>query len=340
MAMDCSMEEDDPKIIQKFCIRFKTAEIAKDFETAFEAAKTTDVAPAAPAAADEPEKPEPQISHPEITNTVITTTPATSAPKPNLAPKSSLAAIFTKKPEDVVPVKEEPKSEAEPKVNLFGGLASAMKSSGFGQPAGSSTFNFSFKSAEPAKTAEPAKPAAPFQFGQKPAADAAKPAGGFSFPTNTESPSKTGGFSFGGAGGGFKGLQATGTNVGFGSINTDKNVFSTNSGFNFAGQGKALFTEPNESQVEPDADGDADTTGAGDPHFEPIIPMPDLVKVKTGEEGLEEVFKYRAKLYRWAETEWKERGIGDCKIYKEPNTGRGRILLRREQVHKILFSEF
>ena len=68
-----------------------------------------------------------------------------------------------------------------------------------------------------------------------------------------------------------------------------------------------------------------------DPHFEPVIDLPDLVAVKTGEEGLEEIFKSRAKVFRW-DNEWKERGLGECKIYRDPKTGKGRCLLRREQV--------
>lgn len=34
------------------------------------------------------------------------------------------------------------------------------------------------------------------------------------------------------------------------------------------------------------------------PHFEPIIPLPELVEVKTGEEDEETIFVHRAKVYR------------------------------------------
>ena len=34
------------------------------------------------------------------------------------------------------------------------------------------------------------------------------------------------------------------------------------------------------------------------PHFEPIIPLPELVEVKTGEEDEEVIFVHRAKVYR------------------------------------------
>ncbi len=35
-----------------------------------------------------------------------------------------------------------------------------------------------------------------------------------------------------------------------------------------------------------------------DPHFEPIVPLPELVQVVTGEEGEEVLFQHRAKIYR------------------------------------------
>ena len=35
-----------------------------------------------------------------------------------------------------------------------------------------------------------------------------------------------------------------------------------------------------------------------DPHFEPIIPLPELVKVTTGEEDEEELFAFKGKMYR------------------------------------------
>ena len=39
--------------------------------------------------------------------------------------------------------------------------------------------------------------------------------------------------------------------------------------------------------------------GEGDNiHFEPVIELPDLVEVKTGEEDEDELYVHRAKLYR------------------------------------------
>lgn len=55
-----------------------------------------------------------------------------------------------------------------------------------------------------------------------------------------------------------------------------------------------------------------------DIYFKPLIPLPDLVEVKTGEEDETPIYCQRAKLYRYDNQtkEWKERGIGDFKILK------------------------
>uniref|UniRef100_A0AAR2JXB9 RAN binding protein 2 n=1 Tax=Pygocentrus nattereri TaxID=42514 RepID=A0AAR2JXB9_PYGNA len=87
------------------------------------------------------------------------------------------------------------------------------------------------------------------------------------------------------------------------------------------------------THVEEDEDG---------PHFEPIVPLPDKVDVKTGEEEEEEMFCNRAKLFRFeAEAkEWKERGIGSIKILKHKTSGKFRVLMRREQVLKICANHY
>ncbi|KAG7331541.1 hypothetical protein KOW79_005510 [Hemibagrus wyckioides] len=87
------------------------------------------------------------------------------------------------------------------------------------------------------------------------------------------------------------------------------------------------------THVEEDEDG---------PHFEPIVPLPNKIDVKTGEEEEEEMFCNRAKLFRFeTETkEWKERGIGSIKILKHKTSGKYRLLMRREQVLKICANHY
>lgn len=70
-------------------------------------------------------------------------------------------------------------------------------------------------------------------------------------------------------------------------------------------------------------------------YFEPVVHLPDNFEVKTGEEDEEVLYVHRAKLYRFCEGEWKERGLGDVKLLRHCTTRRTRVLMRREQVLKI-----
>lgn len=73
-------------------------------------------------------------------------------------------------------------------------------------------------------------------------------------------------------------------------------------------------------------------------HFEPVIALPELIEVKTGEEDEIALFEHRAKLLRYFKEskEWKDRGIGNMKVLaskSDPN--KVRLLMRREQVFKV-----
>lgn len=331
------MEEDAPDAVHKFCVRFKTSETAAEFEKVFLANKGSETGTAL-----EPVEEKTVPVNKPVQAPLAIPKPVLQA-KPSLAPGSiqpkavqNLAPIFAKKPEEVAkPVEEAPKEE--PKKNLFGGLASAMKTSGFGQPA-TSPFSFSFGS-KPTEE-KPEEKSTGFGFG-KSADEPAKPGLGFNFGKTEETAPKPSGFNFGATSKpseGFKGLGATAGSSTFGSLASQgNNAFQGNSGFNFSNKGKPLFgAGATEKADENDAE---NGESENDPYFEPVIDLPDLVKVKTGEEGLEEIFKSRAKVFRW-DNEWKERGLGECKIYRDPETGKGRCLLRREQVHKLAMNHF
>ncbi|XP_016018457.2 E3 SUMO-protein ligase RanBP2 isoform X2 [Rousettus aegyptiacus] len=116
--------------------------------------------------------------------------------------------------------------------------------------------------------------------------------------------------------------------------------------FTFHGPGKSVFGTPapelakkNHETDGGSAHGDDDDDG---PHFDPVVPLPDKIEVKTGEEDEEEFFCNRAKLFRFdAESkEWKERGIGNVKILRHKTSGKIRLLMRREQILKICANHY
>ncbi|KAM9500119.1 E3 SUMO-protein ligase RanBP2-like isoform 1-T1 [Clarias gariepinus] len=71
-------------------------------------------------------------------------------------------------------------------------------------------------------------------------------------------------------------------------------------------------------------------------NFKPVASLPK-VKVKSGEEDEEILFKQRAKLFRWDRDicQWKERGVGDLKILFHPVKKLYRVLMRRDRVLKV-----
>jgi len=76
-------------------------------------------------------------------------------------------------------------------------------------------------------------------------------------------------------------------------------------------------------------------------HFEPLVKLTE-VKVQTHEEDEDTLFKMRAKLFRFDTTEkqWKERGTGDVKFLKHRETGKIRLLMRREKTLKVCANHY
>ncbi|KAG8586923.1 hypothetical protein GDO81_005518 [Engystomops pustulosus] len=115
-------------------------------------------------------------------------------------------------------------------------------------------------------------------------------------------------------------------------------------GFNFSFQpspspGKSP-TKINQSRVSVGTDDESDVTQEEErdgQYFEPVVPLPDLVEVTSGEENEETLFCHRAKLYRFDKTanQWKERGIGDLKILQNFDNKSARVVMRRDQVLKL-----
>ena len=99
----------------------------------------------------------------------------------------------------------------------------------------------------------------------------------------------------------------------------------TSAVFSMFGGKKASKTEDQDQSPE-----------SPDVHFEPIVHL-EKVDVKTMEEDEEVLYKVRAKLFRFdaEEKAWKERGTGDCKFLKNKNTGKVRLLMRRDKTLKV-----
>ncbi|CAN3357072.1 ran-specific GTPase-activating protein 1 [Diutina catenulata] len=122
----------------------------------------------------------------------------------------------------------------------------------------------------------------------------------------------------------------------------------TASVFSMFGGKKEKKEEPKEDEVADEKSGsknaaadDDDPEKEVDVHFEPLVKL-EKVEVKTNEEDEDVLYKVRAKLYRYhADTnEWKERGTGTVKFLKHKESGKTRILMRRDKTHKICANHF
>lgn len=71
-----------------------------------------------------------------------------------------------------------------------------------------------------------------------------------------------------------------------------------------------------------------------------IVDLSDKSNVGTGEEFEEEITKFRAKIYRFHDKQWKERGIGELKVLKHKNSGKIRLLCRGEKTHKCILNHY
>ncbi|KAJ8329621.1 Ran GTPase binding protein Sbp1 [Batrachochytrium dendrobatidis] len=90
-------------------------------------------------------------------------------------------------------------------------------------------------------------------------------------------------------------------------------------------------------EVKTEAAGEDEVEASPDVHFEPVMKLEQLDDIKTFEEDEDAIFKMRAKLFRFDKdlVEWKERGTGDVKFLKHKETGKIRLLMRRDKTHKI-----
>jgi len=75
--------------------------------------------------------------------------------------------------------------------------------------------------------------------------------------------------------------------------------------------------------------------------FKPLVQLQE-VKVESGEEDEDVLFKIRAKLFRFDKdaTQWKERGTGDIKLLQHKKTHKIRVLMRREKTLKVCANHY
>ena len=115
------------------------------------------------------------------------------------------------------------------------------------------------------------------------------------------------------------------------------NPFTLSTESSFSGFGKPIFSEPdNDKEDESGIENEANI------EFKPIVSLPLIKNQATGEEGELTRFSDRAKLFRFdsASKEWKERGLGEIKLLYDPSSGKSRVVMRREQVHKLCANHF
>ena len=107
----------------------------------------------------------------------------------------------------------------------------------------------------------------------------------------------------------------------------------------FSGSGQQLFSTTTNDENGDDDDPEREVAGT---MFKPVVSLPDIIEQRTGEEEEAVVYTHRAKLYRYdsATKQWKERGVGDIKILRHNATKRCRVVMRREQIHKLCANHY
>lgn len=90
------------------------------------------------------------------------------------------------------------------------------------------------------------------------------------------------------------------------------------------------------------ADDEEQAPESEDVHFDPVIKLTEKVDVKTNEESEEQVFKMRAKLFKFIKdsSEWKERGTGDVRLLKHKENGKTRLVMRRDKTLKVCANHY
>lgn len=96
------------------------------------------------------------------------------------------------------------------------------------------------------------------------------------------------------------------------------------------------------AQRDAAAENEEDAPESEDVHFEPVIKLTEKVETKTNEEFEEQTFKMRAKLFKFIResSEWKERGTGDVRLLKHKDSGKVRLVMRRDKTLKVCANHY
>ena len=110
-------------------------------------------------------------------------------------------------------------------------------------------------------------------------------------------------------------------------------------GFGAAGAGVAFtsFGAPKEEEEGGDDDGDdgaAEAEAECTATFKPLVQLEE-VATTTGEEDEDILFEAKAKAYRFAAGEWKEKGMGPLKLLAHKENKKVRVLMRRDKTLKV-----
>jgi Ran-binding protein 1 len=116
-------------------------------------------------------------------------------------------------------------------------------------------------------------------------------------------------------------------------------------GFGAAGTGAAFsapptftaFGAPKEEEEGGDDDGDdgaAEAEAECTATFKPLVQLEE-VATTTGEEDEDILFEAKAKAYRFAGGEWKEKGMGPLKLLAHKENKKVRVLMRRDKTLKV-----
>lgn len=70
-----------------------------------------------------------------------------------------------------------------------------------------------------------------------------------------------------------------------------------------------------------------------------LVDLPEMPAV-TGEEEEEELVKFRSKIYRFRNGEWKERGVGDLRFLRHKKSNYIRVLVRADKTHKCVVNHY